>query len=178
MSTSRSTSTVISSTSTWWRRAHRAAALRLVRCILEQQVRLPDRIARRAGTGRAARVAAGPGARRAGRSPPAQGVAEEDADWLEHELDAHALKLVWVPATVLADRPAKIASDTAPEEEETIANNIAALLRTAQHELIVISPYFVPGHEGIALMRELVGPRGAHPHAHQLARIDRCADRA
>jgi cardiolipin synthase C len=84
-----------------------------------------------------------------------------EADWLRRELDEHALKLDWVPATVLADRPAKIASDTAPEQEETIANNIAALLRTTQHELIVISPYFVPGREGLALMRELAN-RGVH----------------
>jgi putative cardiolipin synthase len=84
-----------------------------------------------------------------------------EANWLGCELDARALTLDWVPATVLADRPAKIASDTAPEEEETIANNIAALLRSTQHELIVISPYFVPGSKGVALIRELVN-RGVH----------------
>jgi cardiolipin synthase C len=84
-----------------------------------------------------------------------------EANWLERELDAHALRLDWVPATVLADRPAKIASDAAPEEEETIANNIAALLKSTQHELIVISPYFVPGKVGVALMRGLVD-RGVH----------------
>ena len=91
----------------------------------------------------------------------AEGVAEEDADWLRRELDAHRLKLVWAPATVLADRPAKIASDVSPEQEETIASNIAALMRSAQQEILVISPYFVPGKEGIALMRELVA-RGVH----------------
>ena len=84
-----------------------------------------------------------------------------DANWLAHELDEQALQLTWVPATVLADRPAKIASDVAPDEEVTIANNIAALMRSAEHEVIVISPYFVPGKEGVALMRELVG-RGVH----------------
>jgi cardiolipin synthase C len=91
----------------------------------------------------------------------AQGVAEEDADWLRRELDAQLLKLVWAPAVVLADRPAKIASDVSPDQEETIANNIAALMRSAQQEILVISPYFVPGKEGIALMRELIG-RGVH----------------
>jgi cardiolipin synthase C len=84
-----------------------------------------------------------------------------DPDWLKHELDAHTLKMNWVPATVLADRPAKIASEASPDEEVTIANNIAALMRSAQHEVIVISPYFVPGKEGVALMRELV-MRGVH----------------
>jgi cardiolipin synthase C len=91
----------------------------------------------------------------------AQGVGEEDADWLRHELDTHELKLVWAPATVLADRPAKIASDVSPDQEETIANNIAALMRVAQQEILVISPYFVPGKEGVALMRELIA-RGVH----------------
>jgi phosphatidylserine/phosphatidylglycerophosphate/cardiolipin synthase-like enzyme len=86
--------------------------------------------------------------------PPA---ADDDANWLAHELDAGRLQLDWVPATVLADRPAKIASDTSPDEEVTIANNIAALMRSAEHEVLVISPYFVPGDQGIALMRELTG---------------------
>jgi phosphatidylserine/phosphatidylglycerophosphate/cardiolipin synthase-like enzyme len=84
-----------------------------------------------------------------------------DPEWLKHELDARMLKMNWVPATVLADRPAKIASEASPDEEVTIANNIAALMRSAQHEVIVISPYFVPGKEGVALMRELV-MRGVH----------------
>ena len=62
---------------------------------------------------------------------------------------------------MLADRPAKIASDTSPDQEETIANNIVALMRSAQQEVVIISPYFVPGPEGVALMRELVD-RGVH----------------
>jgi phosphatidylserine/phosphatidylglycerophosphate/cardiolipin synthase-like enzyme len=62
---------------------------------------------------------------------------------------------------VLADRPAKIASETSPDEEVTIANNIAALMRSAQQEVIVISAYFVPGKDGVKLMRELID-RGVH----------------
>src|SRR5882757_10946347 len=44
------------------------------------------------------------------------------AGWLEHGLNARNVQLTWVPATVLADGPAKIASETSPEEELTIAN--------------------------------------------------------
>ncbi len=84
-----------------------------------------------------------------------------DASWLARDLDAKKLQLTWVPATVLADGPAKIASDVAPNVDLTIANNVSALMRSAQTELIVISPYFVPGDAGVALMRELVG-RGVH----------------
>jgi phosphatidylserine/phosphatidylglycerophosphate/cardiolipin synthase-like enzyme len=84
------------------------------------------------------------------------GVTEDGADFLEQEIDRGMLPLSWVPATVLADRPAKIASEASPDEEETIANDLSALIRSAQQELIVISPYFVPGKEGIALLRGLV----------------------
>jgi cardiolipin synthase C len=79
-----------------------------------------------------------------------------EALWLSHQLDAHTLQLSWVPATVLADKPAKIASDTSPDEETTIANNIQALMKSAKQELLIISAYFVPGQDGMAVFRELV----------------------
>ncbi|HEY0803239.1 MAG TPA: phospholipase D-like domain-containing protein, partial [Steroidobacteraceae bacterium] len=84
-----------------------------------------------------------------------------NANWLDHELDAHEVQLTWVPATVLADRPAKIASEASPEEEVTIANDITALMNSAMQELIIISAYFVPGKEGVELIRGLVS-RGVH----------------
>jgi putative cardiolipin synthase len=93
--------------------------------------------------------------------PPPGAASDDDANWLAHELDAGTLQLDWVPATVLADRPAKIASETSPDEEVTIANNIAELMRSAQSEVLVISPYFVPGEEGVELMRALT-TRGVH----------------
>jgi phosphatidylserine/phosphatidylglycerophosphate/cardiolipin synthase-like enzyme len=88
-------------------------------------------------------------------------ITEDGADFLGEDIDRGVLPLSWVPATVLADRPAKIASEASPDEEETIANDLSALIRTAQQECIIISPYFVPGKEGIALLRELVR-RGVH----------------
>jgi cardiolipin synthase C len=84
-----------------------------------------------------------------------------NADWLERELDSGHVQLTWVAATVLADRPAKIASETAPDVEVTIANDLATLMRSAKQELIVISPYFVPGNDGVALFAKLVD-QGVH----------------
>jgi len=84
-----------------------------------------------------------------------------NAGWMEGELNSGRIPLAWVPATVLADRPAKIASETSPGEEDTIANNLAALMRSAKQELIVISPYFVPGKDGVALLAKLVD-QGVH----------------
>ncbi len=84
-----------------------------------------------------------------------------NADWLESHLESGKLDLTWVPATVLADRPAKIASETSPGEEDTIANDLGALMRSAKHELIVISPYFVPGKDGVAMFAKLIS-EGVH----------------
>jgi phosphatidylserine/phosphatidylglycerophosphate/cardiolipin synthase-like enzyme len=84
-----------------------------------------------------------------------------NARWLARELEAQAVTLTWVPATVLADGPAKIASETSPDEELTIANKITALMKSAKQELVIISAYFVPGKEGVALIRDLVA-QGVH----------------
>src|SRR5450432_1374269 len=95
-------------------------------------------------------------------SPPLpEQVAVANPNWLAAELDSGTVQLAWVPATVLADRPAKIASESSPGEEETIANNLAALMRSATQELLVISPYFVPGKDGVALFAKLVD-QGVH----------------
>src|ERR1700722_17712669 len=59
-------------------------------------------------------------------SVPIEGAMTANANWLEGELQSGKVALMWVPATVLADRPAKIASETSPAEEETIANSIVA----------------------------------------------------
>jgi putative cardiolipin synthase len=83
--------------------------------------------------------------------------ASSNANWLDHELALNKLQLAWVPATVLADQPAKIASETSPEEEVTIANDITALMKSAKQELIIMSPYFVPGKQGVELIGDLIG---------------------
>jgi putative cardiolipin synthase len=76
--------------------------------------------------------------------------------WLGAELDAGRVHLMWVPATVLADRPAKISSDASSSDEVTFADDVATLMRSAKQELIVISPYFVPGDDGVAMFAQLV----------------------
>ncbi len=81
--------------------------------------------------------------------------------WLGGELDSGKVQLTWVPATVLADRPAKIASESSPGEEVTFANDLATLMLSAKQELLVISPYFVPGKDGVAMFAKLVG-QGVH----------------
>src|SRR3984957_6015573 len=84
-----------------------------------------------------------------------------NSSWLGPELDAGQVHLIWVPATVLADRPAKIASDASSSEEVTFADDFATLMRSATQELIIISPYFVPGEDGVAMFAKLID-EGVH----------------
>jgi putative cardiolipin synthase len=93
--------------------------------------------------------------------PPLDSENARDANWLGGELDSGKVQLTWVPATVLADRPGKMASETSPDEEVTIANDLATLMLSATQELIVISPYFVPGNDGVAMFATLEG-QGVH----------------
>ena len=93
-------------------------------------------------------------------APPPDAAGAAKANWLERELDSGRVGLMWVPSTVLADRPGKIASETSPDEE-TIANDLATLMLSAKRELIVISPYFVPGKDGLAMFAKLVA-QGVH----------------
>ena len=95
------------------------------------------------------------GEREPGIATPEVPPAGPEATWLARDLDAGVLALQWMPATVLADRPAKIAADDADGGTQTIADTIASLMRAATREVVVISPYFVPGREGVALMHEL-----------------------
>jgi putative cardiolipin synthase len=108
-----------------------------------------------------ASVAAAVDAEPATATPIAESVPAGSSNWLAAELESGKVQLTWVPATVLADRPAKIASETSPQEEETIANNLSALMLSAKQELLVISPYFVPGKEGVEMFTKLVD-QGVH----------------
>ncbi|MBX3591605.1 MAG: phospholipase D family protein [Burkholderiaceae bacterium] len=88
-------------------------------------------------------------------SPPARASVEIPDSTFAQELGAGRLPLAWVPAAVLADAPSKIASEGDPNRSDTIADDIVTLTRAARREVVLISPYFVPGKRGVALAREL-----------------------
>ncbi len=92
----------------------------------------------------------------------------------QREIDAGRLALKLAPAEVIVDKPTKVDS-TAPETSRagvgagpgsgtaagtstgaTIATDVIAIARSAQTELIIVSPYFVPGQQGMDVISELV----------------------
>ncbi len=65
------------------------------------------------------------------------------------------LKLIRAPARVLADRPEKPLDAAAPGADTMVYRDVLSILRGAQREVLIISPYFIPVDEVRALFRDL-----------------------
>lgn len=60
----------------------------------------------------------------------------------------------WGKGTVYADPPQKLLNDTGDEAFQMITD-IAPYIHAAAKELIIISPYFVPGKAGVAFLKKI-----------------------
>jgi len=65
------------------------------------------------------------------------------------------LGLQWAPARLIADRPSKSLAQGEPSEAETMFDDIGALLNSAKRDVLIVTPYFVPGERGMALIEGL-----------------------
>lgn len=76
---------------------------------------------------------------------------------IAEDLDSGRLGLIWGEAYVFADHPDKpFDGETGGEIEETsVTYNFFEALRKAQKEVVISSPYLVPGKEGMALFTDL-----------------------
>lgn len=69
------------------------------------------------------------------------------------ELDARRYRFVIASGGVMADRPDKLlAGDLDPPP--TVADHYQSLLGEARSEIIVVSPYFIPGEAGVQRLRQ------------------------
>ncbi len=66
------------------------------------------------------------------------------------QLKAGSLPLEWVKTTLVSDDPAKGLGQALPEN--TVLAHIGPVMRAAQNELLIVSPYFVPTTQGTALL--------------------------
>ena len=72
-------------------------------------------------------------------------------------LDLARLPLTWAPSALLADKPAKLVPELNDEyTEATVVDGMLSLLRLAQHDALIVSPYFVPGEEMMQVLADLV----------------------
>jgi len=81
----------------------------------------------------------------------ARALAESD---LAKDLSAHSLHLHWADGKVIADPPDKLTTPPGTRREEYLRGQIAPHLRATRSNLLVVSPYFVPGKQGLALFGE------------------------
>jgi cardiolipin synthase C len=65
------------------------------------------------------------------------------------------LPLIWAPARVLVDRPEKAAGAGSPEGSVKLGSQLRQIVEGARLELIISSPYFIPGNRGIRLFEQI-----------------------
>ncbi|MEF7616835.1 phospholipase D family protein [Aquincola sp. MAHUQ-54] len=126
---------------------------------------LPQARAQAPAAGRTAREDPAPAAS-APPLPPAasvpldapSGLAPETVARLREQVDQQRkapLKLQWMPARLWADRPSKSLQQGTPSPDEIMFDDFTGLMRSARSEVFLITPYFVPGQGGMALIRDM-----------------------
>jgi cardiolipin synthase C len=71
-------------------------------------------------------------------------------------MDLQRVPLVWAPAELLVDQPGKIKpGDDEADAGETVIDGLLHLMRQARQEVVIISPYFVPGAEMMRTFADL-----------------------
>jgi phosphatidylserine/phosphatidylglycerophosphate/cardiolipin synthase-like enzyme len=71
--------------------------------------------------------------------------------------DLSLLTWTWAPSALLADKPSKIAADAdaVDEAQDTTVDGLLQLMAQAKTELLIVSPYFVPGPRMMKQFAEL-----------------------
>lgn len=61
--------------------------------------------------------------------------------------DLRLLRLTWAPSVMLVDKPSKLAADAQSVEDaqDTLIDGLLHLVSQAKRDLLIVSPYFVPG---------------------------------
>jgi putative cardiolipin synthase len=79
---------------------------------------------------------------------------------LSDELDAGRLGLVWASATAIADSPSRLKDLGVSyalvqlEDVETVHYNVLDMIRSARKEVVITSPYMIPGERGMVFFTE------------------------
>jgi len=76
---------------------------------------------------------------------------------LPDSTDLGALNWIWAPSAMLVDKPSKIAADadTVDDAQDTAVDGLLQLMAQAKRDLLIVSPYFVPGQRMMARFAEL-----------------------
>ncbi len=77
---------------------------------------------------------------------------------LPDDTDLGLLTWTWAPSAMLVDKPSKILADadSVEEAQDTTVDGLLQLMTEARRDLLIVSPYFVPGER---MMKQLEGIR-------------------
>ena len=79
---------------------------------------------------------------------------------IREDLDAGRLGLVWGTATAFADSPAKVtATSDDMARSMSVSMNVMDLVMASKSEVMISSPYFIPGARGVAAFGDLAKRR-------------------
>lgn len=71
-------------------------------------------------------------------------------------LDLATVPLIWASSTLLVDKPGKVGpGDDEAEAGETLVDGLLQLMRDARREVLIVSPYFVPGEPMMQVFADL-----------------------
>ena len=76
---------------------------------------------------------------------------------VSRQLSEGHLDLLFAPVSVLADAPDKVVQ-TATLDDSALGHGLSQL-RQARSEVVIVSPYFIPGVRGMAMLREATAAR-------------------
>ncbi len=71
-------------------------------------------------------------------------------------LDLQQLPLVWAAGALLADKPLKLLPESSDDgTQDTVVDGMLGLMKSAQRDVLIVSPYFVPGAAMMRLFADL-----------------------
>ncbi|HEX2545635.1 MAG TPA: phospholipase D family protein [Ramlibacter sp.] len=71
-------------------------------------------------------------------------------------MDLRTVPLVWAPSTLLVDKPGKVGpGDDEVNAGDTLIDGLLALMQQAQRDVLIITPYFVPGARMMGVYEQL-----------------------
>ena len=98
---------------------------------------------------------------------------------ISDDLDAGRLGLVWGKANAYADSPAKVtATSDEMARSMSVSMNVMDLVMASRTEVVISSPYFIPGTEGRAGIRRTEEAQCQGHDPHQFACVERRAARS
>jgi putative cardiolipin synthase len=78
----------------------------------------------------------------------------QESDLLK-QIDAGTVPVVWSKAEVFSDHPLKCIDPDDRERSAKMARELKAVIEEAQSEMLMVSPYLVPGEAGVRLVKQL-----------------------